>query len=114
MSEIEWKKHSKDELNHAEISRQEGNEGKARVCARRAAGHVAGEYLRRQGIQVESMNALNRLKVTVERNELTDGTKTTIEHFLIHTTPEFKLPIGVDLIEDVRFLARDLLNEDLD
>lgn len=114
MAESEWKNHSIDELTHAEISRREGNEGKARVCARRAAGHVVGEYLRRQGRQIDSMNALNRLKETVALPGLLPRTKETIEHFLIHTTPEFKLPIGVDLIEDVRLLARDLLNEDLD
>lgn len=114
MADHEWKKLSIDELNHAEISRHEGNEGKARVCARRAAGHVVGEYLRRQGLQVNSMNALTRLKETLARSEITDESKATLEHFLIHTTPEFKLPFGVDLIEDVRFLARELLNEDLD
>lgn len=102
-----------DELAQAENSRQEGNEGKARVCARRAAGHVAGEYLRRQGIQIETMNALNRIKETVERSELTDETKAILEHFLIHTTPDFKLPVNVDLIEDVRHLAHELLNEDV-
>ena len=114
MNEFEWKKLSINELNYAELSRQKGNEGKARVCARRAAGHVAGEYLRRQGILVDSMNAINRPKETVARSEVSDEIKATLGHFLIHTTPEFKLPIEVDLVDDVRFLARELLNEDLD
>lgn len=114
MSDHDWKTLSIDELNLAEISRQQGNEGKARVCARRAAGHVVGEYLRRQGLQVDSMNALTRIKETIALPELPDETNATLEHFLIHTTPEFKLPIDVDLIDDVRFLAHELLNEDLD
>ena len=33
------------EINRAEKARQDGNEGMARVCARRAAGIVVGEYL---------------------------------------------------------------------
>jgi hypothetical protein len=38
----------------------------------------------------------------------------TLEHFLIHTTPEHNLPMEADLIEDVKFLARELLDEDLE
>lgn len=114
MNDLEWKKLTVEELNHAENSREQGNEGRARVCARRAAGHVAGEYLQRNGMKVDSMNSLNRLKAMLSRNELSQDTKSIIEHFLIHTTTEHNLPIEADLIEDVRFLALELLNTDLE
>jgi hypothetical protein len=114
MSDIEWKNHTVEELKQAENSRQQGNEGRARVCARRAAGHVAGEYLGRCGMQVDTMNALTRLKVMLTRTELSPQTMSTLEHFLIHTTPEHNLPMEADLIEDVKFLARELLDEDLE
>jgi hypothetical protein len=50
----------------------------------------------------------------LSRNELSQDTKSIIEHFLIHTTTEHNLPIEADLIEDVRFLALELLNTDLE
>lgn len=114
MNDLEWKKLTVEELNHAENSQEQGNEGRARVCARRAAGHVAGEYLQRNGMKVDSMNSLNRLKAMLSRTELSQDTKSIIEHFLIHTTTEHNLPIEADLIEDVRFLALELLNTDLE
>ena len=114
MTDLEWKELTVEELNHAAVSRQQGNEGRARVCARRAAGHVAGEYLQRQGMQVDSMNALNRLKAILARPELSKDTKAILEHFLVHTNPEHNLPIDADLIEEVQLLARDLLDADLE
>ena len=40
-----WEAFYKAEMQNAEAARRSGNEGKARVCARRAAGAVIGEYL---------------------------------------------------------------------
>ena len=45
------------ELEMARSSRCSGNEGRARVCARRAAGHVVGEYLTRNDIDLETESA---------------------------------------------------------
>jgi hypothetical protein len=109
-----WKQLTKDELTLAENARNSGNEGRARVCARRAAGHVAGEYLRRQTTLIYSDSALHRLRYLEASAELSPKVKETIQHFLIHTTPEHSLPIDADLIADVHLLARQLLDESLD
>jgi len=113
MSHTDWKHLTNKELKLAEDARQAGNEGRARVCARRAAGHVVGEYLRREGITNKSESALDRLRYLVSYSKTPALTKVTVDHFLVHTTPEHKLPIDVDLITDVDLLARDLLGEEL-
>lgn len=113
MSHTDWKHLTNTELKLAEDARQAGNEGRARVCARRAAGHVVGEYLRREGITIKSESALDRLRYLVSYSKTPALTKVTVDHFLVHTTPEHKLPIDADLITDVDLLARDLLGEEL-
>ncbi|MFC1922500.1 hypothetical protein ACFLY4_04355 [Chloroflexota bacterium] len=113
MSDTDWKHLTNTELKVAEDARQAGNEGRARVCARRAAGHIVGEYLRRAGITFKSESALDRLRYLETYSNTPALTKVTVEHFLVHITPEHKLPIDADLIADVELLARDLLDEEL-
>jgi len=114
MSEPDWKIFTQAELALAGKSRADGNEGRARVCARRAAGHVAGEYLQRKGIGINTEGALERLRYLETFPELTPGEVEIIHHFLVHTTPEHNLPIDADLIADVHLLANKLLDESLD
>jgi hypothetical protein len=109
-----WKQLTKDELILAENARKAGNDGRARVCARRAAGHVAGEYMQQQDIIIHSESALHRLRYLESLPGLSSAEKDTIQHFLIHVTPEHKLPGNADLIADVKLLARQLLGESLD
>jgi hypothetical protein len=111
MSEDSWKTYTIDELELAKDARSGGNEGRARVCARRAAGYIADEYLRRQGIHLESTSALTRLKYLATLPNISAPISDTVNHFLVHTTPEHKLPIDADLINDVYFLAKELLGE---
>jgi len=114
MSHANWKQLTNIELKLAKDARQAGNEGRARVCARRAAGHVVGEYLRREGITIKSESALDRLRYLETYSDTPALAKVTVEHFLVHTTPEHKLPIDADLITDVDILARDLLGEEFE
>jgi hypothetical protein len=113
MAKYDWRKLTKSELALAVAARQAGNEGRARVCARRAAGHLAGEYLRREGIEINSESALDRLRRLETYPNTPPSTKKTVNHFLVHITPEHNLPIEADLIADVDLLARDLLGEEM-
>lgn len=114
MSHTDWKKLTFTELKLARDARQAGNEGRARVCARRAAGHVVGEYLHREGVTIRSESAIDRLRYLETYSKTPVLAKVTVEHFLVHTTTEHKLPIDADLITDVDLLARDLLGEELE
>ncbi len=113
MTTQDWRQLANQELDMAKSARLNGNEGRARVCARRAAGHVAGEYIVRNQITFDSESALERLKYLGSSPEINSMQRETISHFLVHTTPEHQLPIDADLIADVELLARKLLGESL-
>ena len=97
------------ELEHAEIAHRNGNEGRARVCARRAAGIVIGEFLRRNELPDPDPSALDRLRSLAAKEDVSEEIRTSAAHFLMKITPENKLPIEVDLIAEVYWLAEILL-----
>ena len=113
MSNQKWQTKVNQELEMARAARQAGNEGRARVCARRAAGHIIGEYLARNKIDFTSESAIDRLRFMQSSPTLPDEHLETIGHFLVHTTPDHELPINADLVDDVNLLARQLLGESL-
>ena len=114
MDSISWRNFTVQELELAQTARNNGNEGRARVCARRAAGHVIGEYLFRNKIDLGTGSALERLRYIYSAENTDPEARETASHFLVHTTPEHKLPIEADLIADVDLLAKQLLGESLD
>ncbi|HEY9528224.1 MAG TPA: hypothetical protein VIR02_14110, partial [Anaerolineales bacterium] len=63
---MDWQAQVNAEFEKAEQARANGNEGQARVCARRAAGIVIREYLTRQGIRPPSVSAYDLLNLLKE------------------------------------------------
>ena len=98
------------ELEQAESARSVGNEGMARVCARRAAGIAAGVYISRNGYQFSGTGAYDRLKYLCEIPGISPEIKSVAEHFLVRVTPDHTLPIEADLIEEARWLTNNLLD----
>jgi len=113
MNANNWLDLTEQELDMARTARNNGNEGRARVCARRAAGHVIGEYLARNEIELKTGSALERLRYIYSSVNVDPEIKETVGHFLVHTTPEYILPIEADLILEVDLLAKQLLGESL-
>lgn len=97
------------ELSKARAARAAGNEGMARVCARRAAGIVAEVYLRRRGIHFPGPNVYERLKFLREMPEISPKAKEILHHFLVKINPDKTLPVDADLIADVYWLEDELL-----
>lgn len=97
------------ELEQAEQARAQGNEGRARVCARRAAGVAIREYLLRKGVRPPSSSAMDLLNLIKEDSRLPPELRSIIEHLTLRVTVEFKLPIQVDLIAEARTLCQTLL-----
>ena len=93
MTNQDWQQLANQELDMAKSARLNGNEGRARVCARRAAGQVAGEYIVRNHINFISESALERLRYLFSSRDVSSKQRETIGHFLVHTTPEHKLPM---------------------
>jgi len=108
---MNWKNKFEQELILAATARERGNEGQARVCARRAAGVVAREYFERQGRSMHSPSAIDLLNDLLKVDGLSEQARNAAENLTLRVTEEFKLPEGIDLLRDVRVLAANLLSE---
>jgi hypothetical protein len=92
------------ELQNAERARREGNEGRARVCARRAAGIAARDFLARKGISLRNKSAYSALLALAGYTELAPDLHAITLHLTTKVTEEFVLPVDVDLIAEARKL----------
>ena len=110
---MDWQAEMDAEFEKAERARARGNEGQARVCARRAAGIAIREYLARQGIRPPSASAYDLLTMLKDDPRLASrpDLQQTAHHLTLRVTEEFKLPLNVDLVAEARTFCRDLLNE---
>jgi hypothetical protein len=97
-------------MRKAEEARAKGNEGMARVCARRAAGIVTVEYLLRCGLNPPGASAYERLVFLQTLPGLSIQARERISNLLARVTPEHTLPNEADLIADARWLRDDLLD----
>ena len=97
------------EIDRAEAARARGNEGQARVCARRAAGIAAREYLARRGEKIRTPNTYDLLKILVEEQSLSGELRQSAHYLTLRVNEEFKLPVNVDLIAEARKFCDELL-----
>ena len=97
------------EFDRAVQARARGNEGQARVCARRAAGIAIREYLTRQAIRPPSTSAYDLLNLIKEDARLSPDLKRIADHLTLRVNEEFKLPVNVDLIAEAREFCEELL-----
>ena len=114
MQQRDWRVRFAREMKMADKARAEGNEGKARVCARRAAGIVADEYMRRHGVSTPNMTAYERVKLLSAWPDLPEGVDAVVAHLTTRVNEQYELPIDADLVVDAQWLARVLLEEDED
>lgn len=98
------------ELSRAQRARKEGNEGMARVCARRAVGLIIGEYLQRLGHPQPALNAYQRVKFLESIPSLSPQVKQVAGHFLLFVDEDHNLPPQVDLLSEAHWLAQQLLD----
>jgi hypothetical protein len=112
MARLKWEVRFQQELEHAEAARSEGNEGRARVCARRAAGILVDEYFRRKGVPLPTVSAYDSLKHLASMPDLPSQAKEITHHMLLKVSPDYSLPVDADLIEEARSLKRELLGDE--
>jgi hypothetical protein len=103
-----WHTSFMHEIEQARLARLSGNEGRARVCARRAASLLIAEFLTRQGMQVPSASAHERLRYLSTLPGLSPTTYAIVSHLLMRVDESFSLPNHIDLIADVHHLAQEL------
>jgi hypothetical protein len=105
----DWQTRLQAEFGRAEQARAQGNEGRARVCARRAAGIAIREYLFRRRISAPSTSAVDLLNLLKGDPLLSPDLKLIVDHLTLRVTEEFKLPVEVDLVAEARKLCTELL-----
>jgi len=110
MEHSTWRDQFTSEIEHAEAARASGNEGMARVCARRAVGIVIGEYLRVKNISYSKTSAYDRIKYLISQESLAPEERGVLEHFLLRIDIDHNLPVDVDLIGEARWLSEILLD----
>lgn len=113
MDPFEWKKRLNAELTRAEEVRAAGNEGMARVCARRAAGIAIAEYLERQAQPRLDDSAYDLLKFLSQMPDAPERVRAVAGHFLARANPDRSLSVQADLVAEARWLAAQLLGYDL-
>jgi len=112
MEQRNWQKRFEREMAVAAQARDQGNEGKARVCARRAAGIVANEYMKRQGVSTPNATAYDRVRLLANWPNIPAGVSEVVEHMTTRVDMDYRLPEDVDLVADARWLAETLLTSD--
>ncbi len=109
----DWRQRVDRELEIAEAARARGNEGMARVCARRAAGWTVQAYLEQRGIDLESPSVLDQFDFTMKLDDLTSKAREILEHLRKakvqdEAQGESYWPLDVDLVTEAKTLVSEL------
>jgi hypothetical protein len=99
------------ERARALAARAEGNEGKVRVCARRAAGIAIAHWRERQGREIRGSDALSLLKGLRDDPAAPAKVREAAERLTARVTPEFTSPHAEDPLDDADIVIRRLLDE---
>jgi hypothetical protein len=92
------------EFEMAQVARSSGNEGRARVCARRAAGIGARRFLNQHGVHLSSGSVYQALSMLAAFPGLAPDLKLAARQMTVQVTTEFSLPEKIDLISEARKL----------
>jgi HEAT repeat protein len=95
-----WKDRFAHEIRSARAARQQGNEGQARVCARRAAGAAIRAYLDAKGYFAPPASAYELCRLLLDCPDVQSEVRAIAARLLLRVNEEHDLPPGVDLIED--------------
>lgn len=90
------------ELAQAREARAAGNQGLARVCARRATGPALRAVFGRQG------SALDLLRAVQQMEWLSPRSRQAVERLLQKVDERFELSGGWDLVEEAKILIAEL------
>ena len=110
---IDWKTEINTELSRAEQARADGKEGRARVCARRAAGIAARVFLEHHGRIRRTPSAYDLLRLIYDDDDLPSELRRMAAELLIPVDQEFKLPDDIDLVQTAKKFCITLLKIEL-
>lgn len=93
------------EIEKAIHARKNGNEGQARVCARRAAGLAVRKYFEKKEIPIYHKSAYELLISIIQQPNIPSIARENAIHLTLRVSESFKLPDEIDLIDDARSLC---------
>lgn len=93
-----------DEFRQARHWRTEGNEGRARVCARRAAGWAVGYYRRRSSQTDGDDDAYKQLIWLKDQTNEDQQLSEAADRLCTKVREDFELPHDEDPLEDARVI----------
>lgn len=100
MQSTNWKSKIKNELRNAEKAREQGNLGRMRVCARRAAGWGIIEYYRQQGMTDVPASALACIRFMREQKKTPSN--------VIQALDRLNLKVEKDTLTEINYLPGDI------
>jgi hypothetical protein len=99
------------ELDQAYLYRARGNEGRARVCARRAAGWAVAAFRQgRSGVETHP-NAYHQLRWFRKFEDVPTELRKAADRLTTHVSPSHELPHRQDPLEDAEMIVHALLKE---
>ncbi len=112
----EWRRRVDEALQMADTAKTRGNEGMARVCARRATGWTVQAYLEGMGIDLQTSSVIKHIQYLLNHEKTEPQTKTILEHMLVskqkdNLQSDSYFPLDVDLIAEARQLITILFPE---
>lgn len=109
---MEWKIAFEEEMTRGQQARAAGNEGQARVCARRAAGIALRAYWQQRGATDLPPSAYDLLNRFLQQNDLPLEIRRTAVLLTMRVNESFRLPVDADLLAEARRLAAWLFPEE--
>lgn len=101
---MSWREQVEGELARAESGLREGNEGLARVCARRAVALGAQNWVERSGTKAWPTDAMNILRKIQGEATVPSGVRAAAQRLLTAVTQQDHTPMSVDPIGDARLI----------
>lgn len=98
------------EIRQAQLARSNGNEGQARVCARRAAGIAIKKYFLKKNLPIDNKSAYELLLAYKNKPDIPANTRQNAINLTMRVSETFQLPVNVDLIDEARSLCVQLEN----
>lgn len=104
MTRAEAEEEIRKELATARAARERGNEGMARVCARRAAGVAVAHWLERHPHKAWKRDAMNLLREVESDDTLPDAVRNAARRLTTRITEKFTLPFTEDPMKDATII----------
>ncbi len=96
------------EMKRAEAARAAGNEGKARVCARRAAGMAIQSHYRERFGEIGGPNALKLLRRFLQAADTPEPLRAAAKRLTTRLRADHTMPFSEDLLQDARNIVNGL------